>query len=303
MAVDSINAKNDMHGRFDMHIHTTASDGALAPAEVVRRAYELGLSGLAITDHDTLAGLDEAGEAIEMLDMRLISGVELSCELLWPESDKNSSDKIAESGAAESNKIEVHILGYFVEKPGSELLERLAELQEHRLRRGSEMLRRLAAMGVELPDLAAEYQNGGSLGRGLIGRKLVEAGYAADVDEAFERWLSPGKSVFVPRMKLPVAEGVGLLHRNGAVAVLAHPIQLGCDAAIPAIVAAGIDGIEVSHPDHAPEDERRYRAIAAEYGLAVTGGSDYHADTSGDVLAGHSATEAELMKLLVRYRG
>lgn len=273
-----------LKGRFDMHTHTTASDGVLSPRELVKRAYSLGLSGVAVTDHDTLSGLDEAGKAVELLNMRLVAGVELSCEL-----------------ADEAGAVEVHILGYFVEKPGEELLAKLKELQQHRLNRGNRILRKLADLGMELPDLAKSYQAGGSLGRGLIGRKLVEAGYAKNTDEAFEKWLSPGCAAYVPRMKLAVDEAVNLLHQNGAVAVLAHPIQLGNDEVIPKIVAAGIDGIEVSHTDHSSEDEERYRRIAEKFSLAVTGGSDFHADLAGDALGSHTAGEAELQVLFGQY--
>lgn len=273
-----------LNGRYDMHTHTTASDGALKPAELVERAYALGLSGVAICDHDTLDGLDEAGDAVEMLNMRLIPGVELSCEL-----------------ARDGGTVEVHILGYFIEKAGEELMARLHDLQQHRLQRGQKILAKLAELGMPLDDLAAEYQNGGSLGRGLIGRKLVEAGYAADTDEAFDKWLSPGRAAYVPRYKLAVAEAVELLHHDGAVAVLAHPIQLGGDEVIPQIVAAGIDGIEVAHTDHSAEDEQRYRELAAKFGLAVSGGSDFHSDLQAGELGGHTADEAELAALLARY--
>lgn len=270
-----------LNGRYDLHTHTTASDGAFAPAELVRQAYALGLAGLAITDHDTLAGLDEAGDAIEPLNMRLIAGVELSCEMAM------------ESEAPR----EVHILGYFIAKPGAELQAKLAELQAHRLRRGKIMLQRLADLGMPLPDLAAAYAAGGSLGRGLIGRKLVEAGYAADTDEAFARWLSPGRPAYEPRQKLGAAEAIGLLHRNGAVAVLAHPIQIGDDRFIPHLAAAGLDGLEVSHPDQDRAAELRYRGLARLLGLAATGGSDCH--TGG--LGGHTADGQELARLLACY--
>lgn len=265
------------NGRIDMHTHTTASDGVFAPAELVRRAYELDMAGVAITDHDTLDGLDEAGDAIALLNMRLIPGVELSCE--------------APGGA------EVHILGYFIAKPGAELCARLAELQAHRLRRGKIILQKLAALGMPLDDLAAEYAAGGSLGRGLIGRRLAEAGYVKDSGEAFAKWLSPGRPAYEPRMKLPAAEAVGLLHRNGAVAVLAHPIQIGDDRLIPVLAKMGLDGMEVSHPDQDAAAERHYRQLAAEYDLAPTGGSDCH--TGG--LGSHTASEAELDRLFARY--
>lgn len=272
-----------LKGRLDMHTHSTASDGAYTPSELVEKAYLLGLSGLAITDHDTLAGLDEAGSAVELLNMQLLAGVELSCEM-----------------AHHGRMLEVHILGYFIEKPQEELLERLAELQAHRLKRGQIILARLAELGMPLEDLVADYQNGGSLGRGLIGRRMVEKGYVADTDEAFRLWLSPGCPAYEPRLKLAVDEAVGLLHRNGAVAVLAHPIQLGTDEVIPAIAEAGIDGIEVSHSDHSAADEARYRAMAAKLGLAVSGGSDFHAEGK-DVLGSHTASDEEWRELSARY--
>lgn len=268
-------------GRFDMHTHTTASDGAFTPAELVQMAYKLGLSGLAITDHDTLHGLDEAGDAIAPLNMRLLPGVELSCEYAVP------------GGAAR----EVHMLGYFAEKPGEELYGKLAELQACRLQRGQKILDKLAALNMDIRgDWTAAYAKNGSLGRGLIGRKLVEAGYAKDSDEAFDRWLSPGQPAYVPRLKLDAAEAIGLLHRNGAVAVLAHPVQIGDDRLIAPLAQAGLDGMECSHPDHNAAQEQHYRDMARHLGLAVTGGSDCH--TGG--LGSHTATEQELDALFAR---
>ncbi len=190
------------------------------------------------------------------------------------------------------------MLGYFIAKPGDELYAKLAELQAFRLRRGQKILDKLAALGMDIRgDWTAAYAESGSLGRGLIGRKLVEAGYAADTDEAFDRWLSPGKPAYVPRLKLDAAEAIGLLHRNGAVAVLAHPIQIGDDRLIAPLARAGLDGMECSHPDHDAAQERHYRAMARDLGLAVTGGSDCH--TGG--LGSRTATEPELDALLARY--
>ncbi len=271
-----------LKGRFDMHTHTTASDGVFTPAGLVHMAYELGLSGLAITDHDTLHGLDEAGDAIAALNMRLLPGVELSCEYAFS------------GGPAR----EVHMLGYFIEKPGEELYARLAELQAYRWRRGQKILDILAALGMDIRgDWTAAYAENGSLGRGLIGRKLVEAGYAADTDEAFDRWLSPGKPACVPRLKLAAAEAIELLHRNGAVAVLAHPVQIGDDRLIKPLAEAGLDGMECSHPDHNTAQEQHYRNMARELKLAVSGGSDCHTGELGS----HTATEQELAVLLGRY--
>ncbi len=268
--------------RYDLHNHTTASDGAFTPTELVRQAVEIGLSGLAITDHDTLDGLSEAAEAAKKLHITVIFGVELSCE-----------------AKIDGRECEVHILGLGVDPLRGELPQRLREMQTHRWQRGTKILAKLAELGMSLgEDWLPDYAAHGSLGRGLIARKLVEAGYAADNDEVFARWLSPGMPAYVPRLKLSADEAVRLLHENGALAVLAHPVQVGDDRIIPMLAAAGVDAMECSHPDHDGQAEQHYRRLAAEYNLAVSGGSDCH--TGG--LGGHFATEAELAELWYRRR-
>jgi predicted metal-dependent phosphoesterase TrpH len=269
--------------RFDMHVHTTASDGAYTPAEIVRQAAALGLTGLAITDHDTLDGLGEAAEEAKRLGLRLIFGVELSCEQAVP--DVNGEPH------------EVHMLGYFLDPDKQAFSRRLRELQAHRRVRAEKILARLAECGMPLDGVfLAAYAEEGSAGRGLIGRKLVEAGYVRSVDEAFERWLGVGCPAYVPRMKLTAVEAVQLLHENGGVAVMAHPVQSGDDRLIPLLAAVGLDGLECCHPDHDEALTEHYRQLASELDLVMTGGSDCHVGGLG----AYTANEAEIAALLER---
>lgn len=269
--------------RFDMHVHTTASDGAYAPAEIVRQAAALGLSGLAITDHDTIDGLGEAAEQARRLRLRLIFGVELSCEQAVSETDGEPH--------------EVHMLGYFLDPDEQNFARRLRALQAHRRVRAEKILARLAECGMPLDrDFLTAYADEGSAGRGLIGRKLVEAGYVRSVDEAFERWLGVGCPAYVPRMKLTAADAVRLVHENGGVAVMAHPVQSGDDRLIPLLAAIGLDGLECRHPDHDAELTKHYLAVADELGLAVTGGSDCHVGGLG----GYTASGEEVAELMAR---
>lgn len=268
--------------RFDMHVHTTASDGVSAPADVVRQAAALGLGGLAITDHDTCDGLAEAAAAARQTGITLIFGVELSCEL---------------APARGEVVHEVHMLGYFYDPARRELGQMLRYLQQQRRLRAVRILQALADAGMPLDStFLRDYAEAGAPGRGLIARKMVQAGYVQDSDEAFGKWLGHGRPAYVPRWRLDAAEAVRLLHRAGGVAVMAHPIQARDDRLIALLAAAGLDGLECRHPDHDAGQEQHYRAIAQRLGLATTGGSDHH--ESG--LGGHTAAGAEIMELLRR---
>lgn len=267
---------------YDLHNHTTASDGVYSPAELVRLAAKLGLRGLAITDHDTLDGLAEAAEEARRQQISLIFGVELSCE----ETIDNEAHK-------------VHMLGLFLDLQEPGLCRFLQEAQRQRLRRGQLILEKLAALGMPLDEdgeLIRSYANHGSISRGLLGRKLAEAGYAADTDEAFDRWLGVGKPAYVPRVKLAAVDGIRLAHQAGGLAVMAHPIQSGDDRLIGRLAAAGLDGLECCHPDQPGELEQHYRRLAAEYGLAVSGGSDCHTKGLGE----YGLSRREFLALLDR---
>lgn len=240
---------------FDTHCHSTASDGALAPAELVARAKERGLMGLALTDHDTVAGLAEALAAGSRLDITVLPGIELS---------------------AEHREHDVHVLGYWIDVDRMLAAGRLQELAAARTGRIYEIVRRLSILGMELDADAIVSSAGSSPGRPHVAAAMVEAGYVTSIREAFAKWLGRGLPAYVPRSKLSPFEAVELIRTAGGVAALAHP---GCgvpDSLIRPLVRAGIGGIEVYHPDHDRAAEKKYAALAHRFGLAALGGSDFH---------------------------
>lgn len=255
---------------YDLHNHTTASDGVYAPAELVRLAARLGMRGLAITDHDTTDGLAEATAEAKSQGIRLICGVELS------------SEQAADPDGPEQK---VHMLGLFVDYNSPNFQDYLRESQQLRFRRGELMLAKLAELGMPLDkdgSLLAGFAKRGAVSRGMLGRKMVEAGYAADTDEAFERWLGVGRPAYVPRRKLAAVEAIRLIHEAGGLAVMAHPIQSGDDRLIGLLAAAGLDGLECCHPDQPGLLEQHYRELAAKYQLRISGGSDCHSKGLGE---------------------
>lgn len=240
----------------DLHTHSTASDGVLAPAELMRRAHAAGLAAVALTDHDTVEGLTEAAAEARRLGLRLVPGVELSTDAIGRE---------------------VHILGYycrFEAEPFAVLLEEMRAARRERLER---MVARLNAAGVPVAlERVRALAGAGSAGRPHVARALVEAGHAADVHDAFARFLGRGRPGYVPRRKLHPADAVRAVVAAGGVAVLAHPGLVGDDGVIADLVAAGLGGIEADYPAHTPEQAARYRRLADDLGLIPTGGSDYH---------------------------
>lgn len=244
-------------GPIDLHTHSTASDGLLAPARLVALANERGLSALALTDHDTVAGVAEAAAAAEGSGLRFIPGVELST--------------FVEAG-------EVHMLGYFVEPASPPLVEALARFREAREGRAEAMVARLTAAGAPIAlERVVGLAAGGSIGRPHVARALVEAGHAASVNDAFERWLVRGRPGYVERYKLVPADAVRLIRAAGGVPVLAHPHSADDLARLlPELVAAGLAGIECYYGDYDAPRKRDYLALAARHGLVATGGTDFH---------------------------
>lgn len=240
----------------DLHAHSTASDGVLAPAELVRAAQAAGLTALALTDHDTVEGLPEASAEAARLGLRLVPGVELSTD---------------------ATGREVHILGYFCHGDRPPLAHLLAEMRAARWQRLERMVAALAEAGVRLElERVAALAGGGAAGRAHVARALVEAGHAGSVEEAFQRFLVRGRPGYVPRRKLHPADAVRAVVAAGGVAVLAHPGLIGDDEVIPALRSAGLGGIEVYYPAHTPGQVAHYARLAGELGLVATGGSDFH---------------------------
>ncbi|WP_334071779.1 MULTISPECIES: PHP domain-containing protein [Paenibacillus] len=258
--------------RYDLHTHTRASDGMNAPADNVRLAREHGLAGLAITDHDTVAGIKEAMAEGERQGITVIPGVEISTR---------SSGK------------DIHVLGYFIKTDDSLLLQRLAGLRETREARNVQIIEKLQGLGISITldevkaGLGRPLRPDESLGRPHIADALVRKGLAADMRDAFDRYLGEGKPGYASLPRISPEEAMIWIREAGGVPVLAHPGLYGDDQLVEAIVERGRPaGIEVYHSDHGPEAEERYLALARRYGLIATGGSDYHGARQGVVFHG-----------------
>lgn len=256
--------------RVDLHAHTTASDGTLSPTALVELAARKGLAALAITDHDSLAGLDEARTAGARLGVEIIIGLELSI-----------------SHAAS----DVHLLAYFVDPAEPQLAARLARFREVRASRGDAIVEKLRALGV---DISAEdvrrHAGKGAVGRPHVARALVEKRIVATVQEAFEKWLGDDRPAFIPKEKLDAREAIALVHGARGLAVLAHPGLLPEETRykiLRDLAALGLDGVEVEHSRHSSEERRRLKQIAAELDLLTTGGSDFHGENKPDVDLGY----------------
>jgi 3',5'-nucleoside bisphosphate phosphatase len=247
---------------IDLHLHTTASDGRSAPDALVREAAAAGVHTLAVTDHDTVAGLAEATAAAHRAGLTIVPGIEVT--------------------AVDAGR-DVHILGYFFDPAHPDLVSFLSDQRADRRRRIIEMLEKLADIGapVELPALPAGEGSGRALGRPLLARALVEAGYARNVQDAFDQFLAHGRPAFVERRGASPAEVVALLARAGGVASVAHPGKQRLEATVRALAGDGLAAVEVFHPDHDGQDVERYLQIAKECDLLVTGGSDHHGPGSG----------------------
>jgi len=240
----------------DLHVHTTASDGTDSPATVVARAAEIGLTALAVADHDTLEGIREAESAGARYGVEVLPAIELGTEL---------------------GGKEIHILGYLLDPNDLVLQEHLASFRRSRRQRAESMVEKLRHMGFGITNnRVLEIAGSGSVGRPHIARALAETGAVSSVGEAFEKYIGYGKPAYESRVKYLPSEAVRLIRRSGGVAVFAHPGMAGCDALIPALVDAGLQGLEVYHPGHYPATSDHYRRLCRQYNLLATGGSDYH---------------------------
>jgi 3',5'-nucleoside bisphosphate phosphatase len=248
---------------IDLHTHTTASDGRCAPAELVARASAAGVTVLSVTDHDTVAGCAAAAAASGAAGIQFVPGIEITA--------------VRDEG-------DVHVLGYFIDRESPALLAFLSEQRQRRIGRIRRMIERLASFGVHL-DADAIVQPGlddpgKAVGRPWIARALVAGGHVKTPNEAFDVWLSRGRPAFVPREAAAPAEVFARIHAAGGIASIAHPGLLGHDEWIPALAAAGLDALEAYHTKHDPAAIARYRAMADDLHLGVSGGSDFHGDDS-----------------------
>jgi len=250
-------------------MHTTASDGRCTPARLVARVREAGLRTISVTDHDTVAALPEIGALCRDAGLDLVPGIEIT--------------------AVHAGR-DVHVLGYFFDPEEPRLAAFLAEQRAIRIDRVRRVGRTLAAIGlpVDVEAILAPVLDrpGRSVGRPQIARAMVAQGYVADVDEAFERYLGEGKPAAVTREGASPVEVVALVVAAGGVASIAHPGQTQADELLVDMAAAGMQAIEVHHPDHSGQVSRRYARLAGRLGLASSGGSDYHGDVHGAAVLG-----------------
>mgnify|MGYP000951926140 FL=1 len=265
---------------YDLHVHTTASDGTLTPGEVIDAAGNIGLKGIAITDHDTVAGLEPARRYLEHtpdLMLELIPGIELNTE---------AGDE------------EIHILGYFIDPENAALNQHLQTIRTSRYDRVLKMVERLRQSGLAISfDQVQKLTRGESMGRPHIARALMENGYVNSVKEAFDKYIGRGQPGFVPRYKFLPAEAIKLIKEAGGIAVLAHPGLIADSNQIREVIKLGIEGLEVYYPEHSREQQQKLAAWAGQYKLLMTGGSDYHGPGSQESRAslGSSTISGELL--------
>lgn len=262
----------------DLHLHTFFSDGTFSPEEVVALARQHGLKALALTDHDTMEGCARMAAACQAAEIEFVPASELTAEV---------------------NGHEIHFLGYFLDAQNEILLRELAKFQEVRQQRIHEMSRKLQEVAVPLQaESVFALANCRSPGRPHVARALVQQGFCASLDEAFERFLRKGKPAWVPKFKISAVEAINLIHQAGGLAVMAHPGLNRTDEMIPELVAAGMDGLECFHTKHSTSMTEHYLQIAERHHLLVTGGSDCHGLSKGKPLIGTVRIPYRLVELM-----
>jgi hypothetical protein len=244
--------------RVDLHIHSTASDGRLAPAEIVQEAAERGLTYIALTDHDTVDGIAPALAAAQAFpQLKVIPGVEISTDI--PQG-------------------EVHVLGYFIDYTDPELKSTLDRFRNSRLRRAQGMVAKLEKLGVHIDwQRVQEIAGASSIGRPHIAQAMLEKGYITSIKQAFTEYLSRDGPAYVEREKMTPAEAVELIVKAKGLAVLAHPLTAGDPEALTTeLKAAGLVGIEAHYDGYSAEEIKQLVGLARRHNLITTGGSDYH---------------------------
>jgi predicted metal-dependent phosphoesterase TrpH len=272
----------------DLHTHSTASDGTMAPAELIRAAKGAGLAGIALTDHDTGNGLKEAAAEAVRVGIRFVPGIEISADYPSPGT--------------------LHILGHFIDVDSPALGKMSSILLEARNERNPRIIERLNELGCRITleqalAVAKEKVPAGTavvLGRPHIAEALVRAGCVASIKQAFEVYLGTTGSAYFPKERLSPRQAIECIHEAGGLATVAHPVQLRCDnpahlaTVINHLAEAGMDGIEVWHCDHSERDSALMLELAGRYNLIATGGSDFHGHHKADVLLGRGRSNVKV---------
>jgi len=255
---------------IDLHSHTTESDGTFSPAQLVEEAGRSGVRILGITDHDTFSGYDRALPLSRQAGLELVCGIELSTKL---------------------HGHSVHLLGYFVSLSTDGLGDFrtwIGDLQASRRDRNFRLIARLRELGLDISLKEVEARGGGMTGRPHFAQVLIEKGYVANMQQAFDDYLDESAKGYVTRREPQFTEAVEHIRKAGGIASLAHPIRLREDVAIilPELCGAGLNAIEAYHSDHSPEQTAQYLQLAGQHGLLVTGGSDFHGAVKPEIHLG-----------------
>ena len=270
----------------DLHTHTTASDGSLTPAELVAAARDAGLKAVAVTDHDTTAGLDQALAAGREMGLTVVPGVEISVE----------------AGLAGG----VHVVGLFVDRHHPALAAALERLQQTRARRNPRMVERLNRLGIPLTlEEVTTFAGGEIVSRAHFAQALVARGVVASREEAFARYLGAGKPAYVPKQRLSPQEAITLLREAGAVPILAHPGLLPLERGpleelVRRFQEMGLEGLEAHYSEHHRPTRLWLERLAARLGLVVSGGSDFHGRAKPDIALGRGKGDLAVPLALLR---
>jgi 3',5'-nucleoside bisphosphate phosphatase len=269
---------------IDLHAHTSESDGTMSPTEVVGLAVERNLDTVAITDHDTTSGLDEAAAAADEAGLALVPGIEFSAEY---------------EGAS------LHVLAYWVDPQDEALRAELQRLNDSRFRRGELMVQKLQDLGYPVAfERVRDIAGGGLIARPHVAQAMVEAGIVPDEKTAFDRFISDDGPAAVPKHALHPLDALALIERAGGVCVLAHPGMWKGQGSVPeelieAMAEGGMAGLEVDHPDHDEAQRARYRELAGRLGVAITGASDCHGARYDPMRLGSETTEPRQFEALL----
>ncbi len=273
---------SNQHAGIDLHIHTTASDGTLKPVQIISRAQRLNLKAIAITDHDTVAGSQEAVNCGIPPSLGFLTGVEIS-----------AAPPPFYSGAGS-----FHLLGYSIRLEDSRLNRTLSTLQRARKERNPAIMKRLNRLGIDIDlDDVRRDAGEGQLGRPHIAHLMVKKGVVASIDEAFDRYLGAGKPAYVDKKRIECLTAIEIIRKAGGIAVLAHPGLLKfnnedeLDKLIGQLKKAGLRGVEVYYSGHSPAQTRLYAELACRHGLLMTGGSDFHGDIQPEIEMGSGLGE------------
>ena len=257
---------------IDLHTHSTASDGSLTPTELIELAATIGLDSIALTDHDTLEGIDEAAVAADRVGIELVPGVELSLD--W---DRGG----------------MHLLVLWLAPEGGPLQDRLAELRVARNSRNARIVDRLNELGLEITLEEVEHEAGtGSVGRPHIAAVMVRRGHVPDIRAAFDEYLGNGRPAYMSRDRLGPEEAIRLARQSGGVPVLAHAHTMGLDnvaeveAMMRRLANAGLVGVECHYGSYDADERAGYVRMAARFGLLPSGGSDFHGTYKSEVALG-----------------